>query len=77
MCMCVRVVVVGHYGIYMTVEPVLLYDRVVALHAVCCARNSFYSNTWCAGVCRLCTVDGRYIAHKEVRENCGKGTLGE
>ena len=31
-----------------------------------------------AGVCRLCMVGGRYIGpDKEVRHNCGKGTLGE
>ena len=30
-----------------------------------------------AGVRRLCMVGGRYIGHKEVRHNCGKGTLGE
>ena len=26
---------------------------------------------------RLCIVGGRYIGHKEVRHNCGKGTFGE
>ena len=75
--MCVGVVVLKHCGIYITVEPVLLCDRVVTLHVVCCAKNSFYNNTWCAGVCRLCLVGGRYIAHKEVRESCGKGMFGE
>ena len=66
--MCVGVVFLRHC-IYMTVGPVLLYDRVVTLHVVCSPRDSFYRYTWCAGVCRLCMVGGRCIVHKEVRYN--------